>query len=412
MINYNNNVGILWNAHNNKNIIPAIIAGASLLGASALSHKSAKIASSSQRDANATNLQIARETNQANADLWREQSAYNTPSNQMQRYRDAGINPFMAMSNITSGNAESAPQMQGTQVSAEYNSVAQAADNQALSYLTSAANQTYDILSKENELKAQRAQNRILNAEAKYREDIVFQQLLGMQEDLLNKRKLGTKMNLENFYLPTMNDKSLQQLEQDIKESNQRVSVMSIQKGLLMSQVRLNGVMIRYNTKLTEFQQKQLDSFSTRFRMEINEAKSRIRANNASASASKELVNVYKAQGNLLQKQAQKVFKETQGLNPRAAYEAAYWYKEKAMFEALGADNNNLYNNFGHLQQMFGGYDSGSSFLDNLGSSVAPAAGAAIGSYFGSPVAGAAAGSAIGGAFSMSSDDVLNSYYK
>lgn len=412
MLHYNRNVGVLWYAHNNKNILPAIIAGASLLGAAALSHKSAKTAAASQADANATNLQIARETNQANADLWREQSAYNTPTNQMQRYRDAGINPYMAMSNITSGNAESAPQMQGTQVSAEYNSVAQAADNQALSYLTSAANQTYDILSKENELKAQRAQNRILNAEAKYREDIVFQQLLGMQQDVLNKRKYGSKLNLENFYLPTMNDKSLQKIEQDIKESNQRVSVMSIQKGLLMSQVRLNGVMIRYNTKLTEYQQKQLDSFATRFRMEINEAKSRIRANNASASASNELVNVYKAQGKLLQNQAEKVFKETQGLNPDAAYKAAYWFKEKAMFEAMGAENNLVYNNLNHFEQMFGGSDNGSSFLDNLGSSVAPAAGAAIGSYFGSPVAGAAAGSAIGGSFNMTSDDVLNSYYK
>lgn len=73
--------------------------------------------SSSQKKANATNLQIARENNAANLRLareqndwnlaqWNRENNYNLPVNQMTRFRQAGINPYMAMNQLTSGNAE------------------------------------------------------------------------------------------------------------------------------------------------------------------------------------------------------------------------------------------------------------------------------------------------------------------
>lgn len=43
-----------------------------------------------------------------NTMMWEKNNAYNTPQQQMQRYRDAGINPYMAMGNIQAGNAQSA----------------------------------------------------------------------------------------------------------------------------------------------------------------------------------------------------------------------------------------------------------------------------------------------------------------
>ena len=77
--------------------------------------------SSSQSSANRTNLQIARETNQMQYQMFQEQNAfnermynqmqqYNTPAAQMQRYNDAGINPYIAAGNVQSGNAQSALQ--------------------------------------------------------------------------------------------------------------------------------------------------------------------------------------------------------------------------------------------------------------------------------------------------------------
>ena len=70
-----------------------------------------------QNSANKANLQIARETNAQNykmfqeqlgftEDMWNKNNLYNSPSEQMKRYQDAGINPYMALDNISGGNAE------------------------------------------------------------------------------------------------------------------------------------------------------------------------------------------------------------------------------------------------------------------------------------------------------------------
>ena len=106
-----------------------ISGGASLLGGlfGGLSNKTA------QDRANETNLKIARETNQNQYQMFQEQNAfnermynqmqqYNTPAAQMQRYTDAGINPFIAAGNVQTGNVQSAlqsaqpPQLQMAQV--------------------------------------------------------------------------------------------------------------------------------------------------------------------------------------------------------------------------------------------------------------------------------------------------------
>ncbi len=76
---------------------------------------------SAQDKANATNLQIAREANQNqyqmfqeqnsfNERMWNAMNEYNTPANQMQRYKDAGLNPYIAAGNVQTGNAQSAMQ--------------------------------------------------------------------------------------------------------------------------------------------------------------------------------------------------------------------------------------------------------------------------------------------------------------
>lgn len=41
-----------------------------------------------------------------NEDMWERQNKYNTPAAQMQRYRDAGLNPNLIYGQGTSGNAE------------------------------------------------------------------------------------------------------------------------------------------------------------------------------------------------------------------------------------------------------------------------------------------------------------------
>lgn len=41
--------------------------------------------------------------------MYKDSQQYSTPSNQVQRLKDAGLNPTMAMQNITTGNVESSP---------------------------------------------------------------------------------------------------------------------------------------------------------------------------------------------------------------------------------------------------------------------------------------------------------------
>ncbi len=131
-------------------VTAAIIGGASNLLGTIVGGASRNKA---QQDANRTNLQIARETNQQNWNMmtyqnqWNEAQnakmlAYNTPAEQMKRYDQAGINPYLAASQIVPGNQQSqltsaqAPAMQAAQVQpvtgmadAIQNSISSAADS-------------------------------------------------------------------------------------------------------------------------------------------------------------------------------------------------------------------------------------------------------------------------------------------
>lgn len=47
-----------------------------------------------------------------NINLWKMQNEYNTPSAQVQRLKDAGINPYLALGNVQTGSASSVPPAQ------------------------------------------------------------------------------------------------------------------------------------------------------------------------------------------------------------------------------------------------------------------------------------------------------------
>lgn len=76
-------------------------------------------AGANTRSTNRSNERITRETNQMNYQMWQEQKqydydkwkeelAYNTPFQQRKRFEEAGINPNLAIAQVSGGNAESA----------------------------------------------------------------------------------------------------------------------------------------------------------------------------------------------------------------------------------------------------------------------------------------------------------------
>ena len=112
--------------HHQKNIAPLAAAAAAKVavplasaGISALGNvvgglfgsNGAKAAAKAQlqavRETNESNFRLAQKQNDWNLEQWNRENAYNTPEAQRARYEAAGINPYFALGNIQSGNADS-----------------------------------------------------------------------------------------------------------------------------------------------------------------------------------------------------------------------------------------------------------------------------------------------------------------
>ena len=98
-------------------VAPAIAAGGSILGnlfGGGATVKAQKLANDTNlqinREANQNQYQMFQEQNSFNERMWHQMNEYNTPAAQMQRFTDAGINPYIAAGDVQTGNAQSALQ--------------------------------------------------------------------------------------------------------------------------------------------------------------------------------------------------------------------------------------------------------------------------------------------------------------
>lgn len=100
----------LFPHHKKFDLAGGIISGVGSLVGGIFGSSSSKYAAKAQlqavRESNKANLDLAKYQNDWNVAQWNRQNAYNTPAMQRQRYEEAGINPYFAMGNIQSGNAE------------------------------------------------------------------------------------------------------------------------------------------------------------------------------------------------------------------------------------------------------------------------------------------------------------------
>lgn len=113
------------------------------------------------RETNAANLKLAQYQNDWNLAQWNRQNAYNTPAAQRARYEEAGINPYFALGNMSSGNSESllSADMSNQQSGAEaYNMKAQGSQQLGAS-ISSAANQFFNTQYQQEQTKALQIQN-------------------------------------------------------------------------------------------------------------------------------------------------------------------------------------------------------------------------------------------------------------
>ena len=144
---------------------PAVSAVGSILGGSIAksgSDAAARASLQATRETNAANLKLAQYQNDWNLAQWNRQNAYNTPLAQRQRFEDAGINPYFALGNITSGSAQgelqSAPMANQQSGADAYNMSAQGAQQFGAS-VANASSQFFNTQYQQEQTKALQIQN-------------------------------------------------------------------------------------------------------------------------------------------------------------------------------------------------------------------------------------------------------------
>lgn len=112
---------------------------------------------SAQSSANRTNIQLQREQQSWNELMWQKQNEYNTPAAQIQRMREAGLNPALMYSQGNVGNAESVKPVSPASV--------QPVTGLGVG-VASAGDAIADGIMKLEQVKQMRAQTRMLQAKA------------------------------------------------------------------------------------------------------------------------------------------------------------------------------------------------------------------------------------------------------
>lgn len=132
------------------------VIGASLIGAG-VNFLGGLFGSAAQESANRTNIMLQREAQAWNESMWQKQNEYNTPAAQIQRMREAGLNPALMYSQGNVGNAESVKPVSPAQVQ-PVTGLSQG--------IASAGDAIADGIIKMEQVKQMRAQTRMLQAKA------------------------------------------------------------------------------------------------------------------------------------------------------------------------------------------------------------------------------------------------------
>lgn len=237
---------------------------------------------------NSANYAIAQMNNQYNQrmlekqiaynyDIWNKENAYNTPAAQRARYEEAGINPNLVLSNLSSGTASSIqgidPKAASEVNRAENPAMATQAERaNTLQGLNNAAQNLVSTAAQISNSQKQFAETKQVNIENQYRAQQLMKNLEGT--GLKNKN-----MALENDYLN-------QSMEDRVRFNTLRNMSTSAQADLLTSQAFGQSI-------LNGLSQKQLENYDERFAADMGLIFAKTVASKASAKQS--LASAYEA---------------------------------------------------------------------------------------------------------------------
>lgn len=297
-----------------------IMAGGSLL--------SGLLGSSSQSSANAANVQMQRETNALNEkmfnkqmdfnslwnqknlayqreswdeqknlynQMWQQQMDYNSPVAQMQRYKESGINPYFAAGNIDAGNVQSS--FSPSSGSPSFSSAPSA--NPAQSPHVQAYDPTQTIMQgaagisslignySHSDLLAEQARAEHINNITRLQENKARIAELSSRNNVNN--ATAAKLKAEEHRIDYLLESEYKSLQSSSALNLANAETARQQKALLKEETRMKQLSADYQQAVNDF----LPNLQ---QAELEEVKSRISANNASAFAQYESGKLSKAQ--------------------------------------------------------------------------------------------------------------------
>lgn len=188
-----------------------------------------------QERANRHNIELAQMNNQFNeqmlqkqmdynTEMWNKQNEYNTAENQVQRLRQAGLNPAIALGNVSPGTAQSAsgvntPSAQPVQVNpAQYDfSGVSSSIQYALDYALANRKNSADINKLNEETKG-------LQIENQYKTQEILANLESLRERTKGEKSKRTYQDIINTYAADMQQSQLREINSryDLNRQNLR----------------------------------------------------------------------------------------------------------------------------------------------------------------------------------------------
>lgn len=178
---------------------------------------------------NQTNKEIAQMNNEYNEaqlekqiqqewDMWNAENEYNSPAAQMQRYKDAGINPYMASGNVSSGNASSmsSPSPQPASPYTAVGATVQPTDFSSLSGLRGIARNFVDLMSAQEGIKGQQLENQSKEIENDYKANMFMVEMYKKLSDAKLSNSKAAAQKIENMFKPELLSSELKQRQTDM----------------------------------------------------------------------------------------------------------------------------------------------------------------------------------------------------
>lgn len=246
-----------------------LIGALATLGATAATIIAAK---RSQRRQNKANKQMAEYQNALNQKAWQEQQDYNTPAAQMQRLKDAGLNPNLIYSQGTTGNADSQPSYVAPEQ--QYNNLVGQSIQSGLGQYYSALSQYQAMEMTDEQIRAQRLANERAELEMPYLQNGYYLKYHGLElknqaqeinNELLQQRYREVEERIQGIKIHNeLSEKQMEILDQKLVEFNLRFRAMDDQHQASLFSTALQE--IDYATKYDQY----------RFGMELQRIQGRV----------------------------------------------------------------------------------------------------------------------------------------